>query len=58
MCSSLQNALAFLTDSFDRAAQEHMSFSEVLSIQVAEELKTVERKKEDSRKKVALWFIP
>ena len=50
--STLFKALSFLADALDRTAQEHMSFSEVLSIQVADDLKALEKKKEETRKKV------
>jgi hypothetical protein len=50
--STLFNALSFLAEALDRTAQEHMSFSEVLSIQVADDLKALEKKKEETRKKV------
>ncbi|KAF8340473.1 uncharacterized protein EI90DRAFT_3035702 [Cantharellus anzutake] len=49
--STLYLALAFLTETLDRAAQEHASFSEVLNIQVADELKALEKRKEETRKK-------
>lgn len=52
--STLYAALSFLAESFDRTAQEHMSFSEVLSIQVADDLKALGKKKEETRKKVTL----
>lgn len=52
LCSTLHAALSFFADSLDRTAQEHMSFSEVLTIQVADDLKALSRKKEETRKKV------
>ena len=53
-CSTLESALSFLAESFDRVAQEHLSYSEVLNVQVADELRSLERKKEETRKKVLL----
>lgn len=50
--STLFGALSFLAEALDRTAQEHMSFSEVLSIQVADDLKALGKKKEETRKKV------
>lgn len=50
--STLFKALSFLAEALDRTAQEHMSFSEVLSIQIADDLKALEKKKEETRKKV------
>ena len=52
--STLESALSFLAESFDRTAQEHLSYSEVLNVQIADELRTLERKKEETRKKVLL----
>lgn len=50
--STLFKALSFLSESFDRTAQEHLGFSEVLNIQVADDIKALEKKKEETRKKV------
>jgi hypothetical protein len=56
--STLFNALSFLADALDRTAQEHMSFSEVLSIQVADDLRALEKKKDETRKKVLSLTLP
>ncbi|KAF9519700.1 hypothetical protein BS47DRAFT_1324420 [Hydnum rufescens UP504] len=54
--STLETALSFLAESFDKTAQEHLSYSEVLNVQVADELRSLERKKEETRKKHANFY--
>ncbi|KAF8318394.1 hypothetical protein DL93DRAFT_2075793 [Clavulina sp. PMI_390] len=54
--STLHTALSSLVDALDRTAQEHMSFSEVLSIQVADDLKALAKKKEETRKKHSSFY--
>jgi hypothetical protein len=54
--STLFKALSTFAEAIDRTAQEHVGFSEVLSIEVADDLKVLERKKEETRKKVRVIF--
>ncbi|KAG9021285.1 hypothetical protein FS837_007382, partial [Tulasnella sp. UAMH 9824] len=49
--NTLESAFAMLIEAYDTSAQDHASFGEALSTQVSQDLKSLELKKDGTRKK-------
>ncbi|KAG8979631.1 hypothetical protein FRB90_008042, partial [Tulasnella sp. 427] len=48
--NTLESAYAMLIEAYDTSAQDHSSFGEALSAQISQELKSLEQKKDGTRK--------
>ena len=56
LCSSLDTAYRQLLTSFEEIAQAHITFADNLINEVANELKVLEKRKEDTKKIVRARF--
>ncbi|KAG9033300.1 hypothetical protein FRB95_000395 [Tulasnella sp. JGI-2019a] len=54
--NTLESAYTMLIESYDASAQDHQNFGESLITQIAQDLKSLEQKKEDLRKKEMVAF--